>query len=61
MNRRIQYLQTIILEKTPDIAAYLDLLHKEYDEKGGAEIYRKTHFLQCFAEKIPVVFICRLM
>ncbi|MBQ7794637.1 MAG: hypothetical protein IJ366_09015 [Clostridia bacterium] len=56
MNTRISYLKNAVCNTTDDIDAYGDLSQKEYACVGGKEeIYRKSHFLSCFAEKIPVV------
>lgn len=55
MSQKIEYLKSIISKKTPDIEAYISLIHKEYKEKDRAELSRKAHFLHCFAKDIPIV------
>lgn len=55
MNERIEYLKTVVFANTPDIAAFKELDKKEYLEFSAGEIKRKSHFLNSFAENIPVV------
>ena len=56
MNSRINYLKSITIKETDDIAEYRVLAEKEYvDVTDKEEIFRKAHFLQHFAKEIPVI------
>lgn len=56
MNNRIDYLKTLTNKETDDIAVCRALSKKEYvDCPEKEEIFRKAHFLRCFAKEIPVV------
>ena len=56
MNNRIDYLKSIINLETEDIHAYRILAEKEYDNiTDKDELFRKSHFLQNFAKKIPII------
>ena len=55
MNTRIAYLKNITKRITADIAAFGAISQNEYINCSKEEIFRKAHFLSCFAIEIPVI------
>ena len=56
MTERMEYLKKMIGKETADISAYREISEKEYQGiNGKEEIFRKSHFLRAFADKIPVI------